>query len=186
MDGGGCHPHTPAQQQRKSVEVWLANIFTDYKKVLIWKKSWCTLNVLLTQPNTQMFRVQSLFRGARHVEATIKTNLRIKSKTKEREMAFFSWLITAMLCAVEHTTQKLWEALGETMVGKNECTRRGLCCYQNTLHTTYYHNIAEYLQCPYYCSLLMWTYGKRERKHFLCENRRGGLLLYNLIQGRTT
>lgn len=133
MDRGSCHPHTPAQHQRKSAEVWLTDTFADYKKVLTLKKIWCTLNVLLTQPNTQMLRVQSPFRGALNVWAIIKTHFRIKSKTKEREMTFFSCLVAAMLCAVEYT-KAVWSFAGNNGGEEWMHTQRTLLLPEHTSH----------------------------------------------------
>lgn len=50
------------------------------KRFQHWKRS--VARVLVIQPDTQMFREQSSFRGVLHEEAIITTDLRIKSETK--------------------------------------------------------------------------------------------------------
>lgn len=135
MDGGSCHPRTSPQHQRKCAEVWLTNTFTDSKKVSTLKKIWSALNVLLIRPNTQMFREQSSLRGALHVEAKIKTDLRIKSETKEREMALFSCLFTAVLRAVKYT-KAVWNFRWNNG-GMEWMHREQFCCYQKKHFTSY-------------------------------------------------
>lgn len=116
-------------------------------------------------------------------------DLRMRSEAKERFGSDF-------LPRVPLRTQTLH---GETMAGEERAHtgEEPAVAHFETPHTRREQHrknmpigsfgnaiIAEYPQRLRSRSLLMGTYGKRERKHFLCENRWGELLLYNSIQDR--
>lgn len=87
-----------------------------------------------TQIKSQMFRIQGPSRGALSCGSNHKIALENEKWSKGKRNGIplllnpFSCFVTAVLC-----TWTPCEAFWGTMVGNNERTWRGICCYQNTL-----------------------------------------------------